>query len=238
MPDEADPVSILEQQQNDAAYRALLAQGVLAVLLPTEDLRNPCLRALVSDIFADLILGNFLSIRICDPQFLYESIRKAAEIVQPKVGIQRWAFDKRRSEVVESKNRLAQFGLLSERKTASTSSVGDVQRTISEWFWTIAQYIYLAFTSIRLCIKLFTTDIGGNGTSEANASAKVTPSGTIFPMPPQKRVMIDLKLWPALANTINLSAHMPWLAGCIALAQHFLLHGPGRVSGLNSRLDR
>src|SRR5216117_635801 len=50
VPISLSPDAATEQQKNEAAYRRLLVQGVLAVLLPTEDLENGCLRTLVREI--------------------------------------------------------------------------------------------------------------------------------------------------------------------------------------------
>lgn len=230
---------MLEQQQNDAAYRALLAQGVLAVLLPTEDLRNPCLRALVSDIFADLIVGNFLSGRLCDGTFLYDSVRKAAETVQTKAGTQQWAFDHPESTNMEPKNRLARFGLVSERDTMGKNVMDDAQRTLSYWFWTIAQYVYLTVHFVRMLVKVFSTDLSNDTTLEPTTPVmKLSSPETSFSATKRRPAIIELTIWPTLGNMLDMYSHMPWLAGCIALAQHFLLYGPGKVGGTDSRLDR
>ncbi|KAI9864950.1 MAG: hypothetical protein M1830_006072, partial [Pleopsidium flavum] len=58
IPDAEMPSTVNELQQNEAAYCQLLVQGVLAVLLPPEDLENACLRTLVTDILGELILRN------------------------------------------------------------------------------------------------------------------------------------------------------------------------------------
>ena len=72
VPRETDPSTILEQARNEESWRQLLVQGVLAVLLPTEDLENGCLRALVAEIFSDMILGNGVSGKACKPWLLWE----------------------------------------------------------------------------------------------------------------------------------------------------------------------
>ncbi|KAK5048842.1 hypothetical protein LTR16_010999, partial [Cryomyces antarcticus] len=57
-PVETDPATVLEQQQNEAAWRRLLVEGILAVLLPTEDLENGCLRTLVTEVLSEMVIGN------------------------------------------------------------------------------------------------------------------------------------------------------------------------------------
>ena len=55
IPNPNDPDACAEQSANETLYFQLLVQGVLAVLLPTEDLENDCLRTLVGDGIADLV---------------------------------------------------------------------------------------------------------------------------------------------------------------------------------------
>lgn len=85
MPTETDPSSVLEQQQNEAAWRQLLVQGTLAVLLPTEDLENACLRTLVAEVFSELILGNGIGGKACDGWLLWEALTKIIQTLRPGV---------------------------------------------------------------------------------------------------------------------------------------------------------
>lgn len=55
VPTDMIPASVVEQRESESAWRQLLVHGVLALLLPTEDLENGCLRALVAEIFAEMI---------------------------------------------------------------------------------------------------------------------------------------------------------------------------------------
>lgn len=85
-PNSKDPrISVEKQAQNEAAYRQLLVQGVLAVLLPKKDLQNPTLRILVADIVADMILGNAVSGRLCQGWVVWDSIAKATLIMQARM---------------------------------------------------------------------------------------------------------------------------------------------------------
>jgi PXA domain len=84
VPDPSDASSIAEQDANEQAWRQLLAQSVLAVLLPTEDLQNECLRSLVGQILAEMIVGNIIGTRICESWALWELITNAIEAVRAK----------------------------------------------------------------------------------------------------------------------------------------------------------
>ncbi|EDO04496.1 hypothetical protein SS1G_06979 [Sclerotinia sclerotiorum 1980 UF-70] len=73
VPLEGDPDTIKGQSNNEAAYRQLIINGLLAVLLPTEDLENDCLTSLVSQIFSEMILGNGIGGKACEPWLLWEA---------------------------------------------------------------------------------------------------------------------------------------------------------------------
>ncbi|RDA83013.1 hypothetical protein CP532_4388 [Ophiocordyceps camponoti-leonardi (nom. inval.)] len=63
-----------DQRESEADYRQLLVYAVLAVLLPTEDLENPCLTALVGQIFSELVIGNLIIGKAAQPWLILEGI--------------------------------------------------------------------------------------------------------------------------------------------------------------------
>ncbi|KAF5498545.1 PXA domain protein 1 [Colletotrichum fructicola] len=73
-----------DPQENEAIYRQLLVQGVLAVLLPTEDLENDCLTSLVGQIFSELIIGNVLANRLSQPWLIYECLIILTRVLERK----------------------------------------------------------------------------------------------------------------------------------------------------------
>ncbi len=74
-----------EQLENEAAYRELVVQGVLAILLPTEDLENDCLTSLVGQIFSEMVIGGGIGEKACEPWLLWEGITKTAEAIQAQL---------------------------------------------------------------------------------------------------------------------------------------------------------
>ncbi|PFH56905.1 hypothetical protein XA68_15772 [Ophiocordyceps unilateralis] len=74
VPSPQDPTSEAEQRDNESAYRQLLVEAVLAVLLPTEDLENPCLTALVSQMLSELVVGNLVIGKAAQPWLILEGI--------------------------------------------------------------------------------------------------------------------------------------------------------------------
>lgn len=81
MPKPEDPTSASQQRENEAAYRQLLVQGVLAVLLPTEDLDNECLTALVGQILSELIIGNVVIGKLSQPWMIWECLIITARVL-------------------------------------------------------------------------------------------------------------------------------------------------------------
>ena len=177
-PDPSDPPSVEAQAQNEALYRQLLARCILAVLLPVEDLRDPCLRALVSDILGDLILGTAIGGRVCAPWFLWENIARAAEGVRAQVE----PAASGRAIEEKAKDRLRRLSVASPTKASQSSNRGTVHsegdkrhegiasgprpdqgrpsamsrmRTslLAEIFWRALQYLYLAYVGLRFVIE-------------------------------------------------------------------------------------
>jgi len=85
VPLETEPDSIIEQERNEEVWRQLLVQGVLAVLLPTEDLENGCLRSLVGEILSELILRAALSDRLSEGWMLWEILTRVLETTRERV---------------------------------------------------------------------------------------------------------------------------------------------------------
>jgi hypothetical protein len=60
-------------------YRRLLVRRVLELLLPTEDFENGCLRSLLGEILAEMLLGRIIVGRACEGPFLMRCVVKAVE---------------------------------------------------------------------------------------------------------------------------------------------------------------
>lgn len=208
------------------AYRHLLAQGLLAVLLPPGDLQNPCLRALVSEVSADLVIGNFIGARFCEGLFIYDSIRKAADIVQPRIGHSPWAVDLQE----HPKDRLSRFGLLSRTAFAGAKTH---RQQLSDWAMLLVHYFMLVITAIRWTISAIASSptlparagatTRAKSTNDHNASfspssaAKFTsePSsaGRIKTMKP----VVQYRFWNLLMHLVRLELRMPWAVGMFSL---------------------
>jgi hypothetical protein len=259
VPHDADPSTLLEQERNEEAWRQLLVQGVLAILLPTEDLENGCLRTLVADIFAEMILGNGVSKKACEPWLLWDAITTVIEATRPRgddVG-------GKGNSPATAASRLEQFGLLS----ASSERVDGSRRfnlkaqgsaafsSASGLFWTIVQYIFLASTAVRVVIYALAT----SSTLPSRSKTWLAPTeaerlGTVIPTIPttshpetstspasllrDQRPILDMAVWALMGRLVDMRTRMPWLSGLLALLQHGALVGPGRVGDTDGVLDR
>lgn len=235
------------QAQNETVYRQLLVQGALAVLLPTEDLQNACLRTLVSDIVADLILGQGISGKACEGWFLHETCIKMVEVIKARIK------PKTKGDEVEqdTRSRLEKFGLLSPKDGDSQPHLSDNdQSLILALFWRALQFVYLSFLLIRFVV------VGLNRARSLPSWRHSLPSSTpspiaktegspstlskswpTLPSPPQ-RPILDYHFFGLCSTLLDLSTRMPWLTGLLSLCKYGLLTGSGRLGAADSLLER
>lgn len=231
-------------QEDEGDYFQLLAQGILAVFLPTEDLRNPCLRALLDEILADIILGRIVFAQLCEATFIFDSAKKACEVVQTKLEMRSWVVD----HSDEPMQRLERFGLLSAQDEFEHTKIKSFD--LHELFWMVVQYTFLATNAFRGLFRIITN-------SGVMANRRETPTGSrIASRPPQRDIefdtldddlrqcitqrhaMIDYQVWTAVGTLFSLSTRMPWLTGMLSLIHRLAVHGYGKVGRFDSRLDR
>lgn len=258
IPNDLKPTSIIEQRESESEWRQLLVQGVLAVLLPTEDLENGCLRALIAEIFAEMILGNGISGKACEGWLLWESITRIAEVLQTDDTKEKEAQSDAR-EQEQPLTRLERYGLLSADGVDSSipgrSESGirqyhfrEVPLLNSGVFWTIVQYALLAITAVRAVMVEIATSSSlpsryviseqssDDGLDQSQTvKADVATSGRMLG---KKRPIVSMKLWSCAAQVGELDLRMPWLLGFISMLHRGVLAGPGRVGDMDGILDR
>jgi hypothetical protein len=257
VPVDAVPSTYVEQRESESAWRQLIIQGVLAVLLPTDDLKNGCLRSLVAEIFAEMILGNGISGKACEGWLLWEAIGRIADILQTDPG-QDGDLSSDDGAAVEDLSRLERFGLLpspAEEQSDSTSVlVADAKRhkaasmSASGLFWMITQYAFLAFTALRAFIltivaasslpsRAFADGPIPMEENHQSLSSEVESQASTHLLD-VKRPIVSMKLWSCAAQFVELDVRMPWLTGFISMLHCGALFGPGRVGDTDGVLDR
>lgn len=222
------PESATVQAENETSYRQLLVYAVLAILLPTEDLENGCLTALVGQIFSELIIGNAVANKLSEPWLIWELFI----IVSRTVG-RRTVGEGEKGPLVQPRN-----ASLAERKGFSVQAL----------FWTVIQWCFLAVTFVRAALAIVVTSGSLPPRTDGADSHKIQhdvgkePLGPVSSLQtdprPSKTPLFAFRCWSAISNLIELNTRMPWLCGALSMMQWIGLTGPGRIAGLNGKLDR
>lgn len=239
IPIQADPVTLEDQTRNEAAYRQLLVQGALAVLLPTEDLENACLRTLVADVVADTILGNSVGDKVSESWFIWSSISKAIGNFKAyaKLGA------KDREMEANKQGQLEEYGLLPEKRDAEelTRPRKKGRAVFSTAFWRILQYGYLFFVGLSFLIR---------GLWAAHhASPRSLSALHLWPVSPvpkgpntddggRLRPILAFRSFALISTVVGLLQHMPWVFGACSLIQHQLLLGPLALGATDAIVDQ
>ncbi|KAL8936314.1 MAG: hypothetical protein Q9216_004994 [Gyalolechia sp. 2 TL-2023] len=239
VPDLSFETSATQQSRNEADYRQLLVQGALAILLPTEDLENTCLRTLVADVIAETILGRSIGGRVCEGWFVWTSIRKLVVAVQAQVNPRATG-----EEIeVDTRSRLEKFGLLSERGDDTRPATDGRRSAFSEVFWRCLQYGYLAVITLRFVLVGFAASWSEPRRSSWSAKATAdSPVANPTEAPTAtRRPILVFRILSLLSTLLDLSLRMPWLCGSLALLQYHLIASPLvvlRVGAVDGLLDQ
>ncbi|UKZ51954.1 hypothetical protein TrVGV298_005721 [Trichoderma virens] len=218
------------QRENEATYRQLLVQGVLAILLPTEDLENPCLTALVEQIFSELIIGNVIAGKASQPWLLYEAICITAK----SLGEQK---DRTKARIVSGKDQPSDLG-----QDAAKSQKWTAQGI----FVLIIHLGILFFNALRLMAGTLADSISLPPRTALHLDEEAAEGAHNDKQPPQstdtnlraKVPVLSFRLWACFGNLIELEERKPWLGGFISLLQTAAINGPWCIAGLNGPLDR
>ena len=229
VPRPEDPESVAAQAENEAAYRQLLVYSVLAILLPTEDLENGCLTTLVGQIFSELIIRNAVANRLSEPWLVWELL-----IIASRTAGRR-------------KTAGADDCLRPSRNAPRNGRWGF---SVQALFWTILQWCFLAVSFIRTAFTVLmmsgslprrtshsasSKGIAGHETSQA--STRPTSSSKADPAP-SKTPVVAFRCWSAASNLVEMDTRMPWLCGALSMLQWIAVMGPGRIAGVDGKLDR
>lgn len=237
-----DPSTAQHQHQNERDYRQLLVQGVLAILLPIDDLQNGPLRTLVGDIIADLIIGQAVAGKVCEGWFIHDAISKVAATLSDKVQPKASGSEMRD----DAKNRLEKFGLLSQdSKFQHNHSSGGDQSQLAVWFWRLMQYGYLIYLFVVYILKevqFVSRKPRRQHRADASPSNSVLPDESHMPSTfsesPLPQPVLTYGLYGMISTLLKVADRMPWTTGMLSFWQQSLLHGFGRVGQSNSILDR
>lgn len=250
-----DAESVVEQDENESAWSQLLVSRVLPLVLPPEDLQNPCLHVLMSEIFSEMIVHRVLCQRVSEPWLLWEGITKAIYALRHDLAPRPTS-----EEASSPVGRLEQFGLLSSRNAAA----GEDQRwslrasafdRISGALWAALQFSTIAWLFLRsLVVGLMhastlphrSSHAQGEKTSDKPPVTAVGPSEGGPDAPPSvtrhahavKRPVVGMRVWSCASTLTALDQRMPWVIGFFSLLQWLSLRGPGQLCRTDGPLDR
>jgi mitochondrial splicing suppressor protein 51 len=225
------------------AYRQLLVQGVLALLIPTEDLENECLTSLVGQIFSELIIGNLVANKVSEPWLLYEIIIILTRLAQ-----------KDRKETASSTHGTRSPG--NDREWHSTSNRSKRSRSTSSIhriFWSFVQWGFLAVSSIRLMVitlmlsrtipprptHLFSVRKTEEATGQYDSEKSQDPSGLAQTQDvPSSVPIVSFNIWSCVRNLLEVEVRMPWLSSAMLMMQWVGIAGPGRIARYDGTIDR
>ncbi|KAI1502253.1 PXA domain-containing protein [Biscogniauxia marginata] len=233
-----DLKSIQTQAENENAYRQILVRGVLAVLLPTEDLENNCLTSLVGQIFSELIINNLIAVKVSEPWLIWEGLTILARLIRRKSS----------PEVSE----VGQGNTAEDTDTTRVSlSKGNHIWSVHQAFWSVVQWGFLAVSAIRLIITIVLLSWS---LPPRSASSFVRPLDSAShdpeekshhpsaaletPLLSQKVPILDFHIWSCVSNLLEMEARMPWLCGALSMLQWAALRGPGKIAAYDGILDR
>lgn len=221
MPDPASPETVRQQEEDESAYRQLLVQGMLALLLPTEDLENGCLRTLVGDILGEMMLGNWIGRTACEGRVWWDGIAKLAETVRERIE------EPAAGREIDSPEISTSFP---SPQTTDISSSWTTQH-LSALLWQVLNYAFLIGTFLRFMLVTLLTS-STLPTRSSSSSSRM--SSQYLP----KRPILNMKIWTLTSTLLDLPTRMPWLEGFLQLIRHALITGPGRLGDTDGVLDR
>ena len=246
-----NPSTILEQQDNEIAWAQLLVSQVVPLVLPPEDLQNPCLHVLVSEIFSEMIVHNAICGKASESWLIWEGVTKLIYALRPD-HIPQTPADDRPSSI----DKLEQFGLLSSGKIADKQELqrarGGRFDLIAQVFWTTLQVLM----TLWLLLRAFATALMHASSIPARpgrvvkaaASDKVRASAVAPDSRPnpqhtiltnsEQRPVVRMQVWTCISRLTAIDRRMPWLSGLLSLVQWLSLYGPGGLGRTNSTLDR
>ncbi|KAI1313484.1 PXA domain-containing protein [Xylaria venustula] len=243
VPRAGDQASVQAQADNESAYRQLLVHGVLAVLLPTEDLENECLTSLVGQILSELVIGNLVAGKLSEPWLVWELLIMTTRLVRKRSNLDGPGHLPNKASTVEDSGGT---GLSTTKNNKSWSP--------HQAFWSAVSGLFLVGGMIRLAFSLWALSWSlsprpnpsavyivheMNHDTEPKDIQFVPSQASIDTNTQSKRIaVIDFHMWRCMGDILEVDARMPWLRGTFSMIQWIAMKGPGRVAAHNGTLDR
>lgn len=247
-PAPVDDPSSLAQQDNEAAWALVLVNRVLPLLLPPEDLRNPCLDVLVSEIFADMIIRTGLCGKASEGWLIWDGITKAINATRPAQtdghpgtapgghDIDQLALDVAPPE--GRRHPSMKFWRIDSLMVAFWSTVQTITSTfilLRAFGIALIQADTLPSRADSKNPRLVNSTFRAMNDPPGGGQRSQLRPGTISA---PKQPIVSMQIWTCLSRALELEQRMPWLSGLLSLLQWLSLFGPGKVCCVDSRLDK
>ena len=176
--------------ESERQYLQLLSNGLLAVLLPNEDLDSDCERSLLREILASLVFGSALD-KLSEPFMIYEIITTLVRKLRPDLAPEPLP------PVASRRNSVKPGGVRLETPPPAPPSPsppppGKIERTFTIFVSTVST-IYSVFASLH---HLFLNPL---------------------PPRPKRRTLIRSALPTCLSTLLNFQSLQPWLPSTLHL---------------------
>jgi hypothetical protein len=240
----------LEQSTNETAWSQLLVSRVLPLVLPPEDLENPCLHVLVTEIFSEMILRNALCGKASEPWIIWEGVQKGVHVLRPNI------HRGRPVSVTSSHGQLENYGLVTNSLERQNRDMRPMRtsrvQVVVQVFWMTVQFVALAWQSLRSLVIALMHDssiparqhrlMEDKSPNKVRLSAvhpgpRPNPQHTL-PKTGNKRPVLAMRGWTCISTLISIEQRMPWFSGALSLIQWAGIHGPGKVCNTDNILDR
>ena len=205
---------------SERLYLKLLSSGVLAALLPTEDLQSNCERTLIREILSDLVLWNVVD-KLSEPWLLYDLIPKILgspkpERAQVDVSVSGEVINSGEDDCGTSrrdgnkrKRRRSRYERRSSKQVIMKHLTEIPPRSSTPAIpISVSQKIEKLLAFAVLLITVATTAITSIYTFISNP-----------PPPPRRRKpILRMSFLKFISNLLRTDVHQPWLKGNILLA--------------------
>ncbi|EWC44062.1 hypothetical protein DRE_01414 [Drechslerella stenobrocha 248] len=201
--------ALISSPESERLYLKMMGSGVLAALLPPEDLQSDCERLLIREILSNMVLWNVVD-RLSEPFMIFELITKIITVLVTPDKV-------KPANVSHAKSTELMVFLQSdppEPAKRPTDPDQSLLRTLSNSALIYLEHAYNFVSTSAVVVKHASTSLM-----------------SLWKEPPQepprrRKPILKLSVWKTLVTLFSLDRRQPWLLGSIQLASKPLADQP------------
>ncbi|KAF3913502.1 hypothetical protein ABW21_db0204950 [Orbilia brochopaga] len=198
--------ALISPPESERLYLKMMGSGVLAALLPPEDLQSDCERLLVREILSNMVLWNVVD-RLSEPHMIFELITKIITTLTAPEKV-------KAANINHAKSTELMVILQSEPPEPAKRPDEPLLQTLSTSAFFILEHAYNFVTRTAIVAKHASTSL--------MSLWKDPPTE-----PPRRRKpILKLSIWKTLITLFSLDRRQPWLVGSLQLASKPLADQP------------